>query len=71
MLLASCLSDKIKRNMPSTINMAFAYQLQMNFLEAIHCEECTGQLTYHEPSVPIVLCYIRHNRVNIPSWYKS
>ena len=38
-----------------TINMAPAYQLQMNFPEAIPPEQFTRQLTNSEPSFPITL----------------
>ena len=35
--------------------MAFAYQLQIHFPEAIPPEEFTGQLTLSEPSLPVTL----------------
>ena len=49
--LASCISaDKVERNMYFTINMAFAYQLQMNFPEAVPPGDFNSKLTHSKPS---------------------
>ena len=54
--LASCpCSDKVDRNIYFTINMALAYQLQMNYPEEIPPEDCTGKLMNNEPSCLITL----------------
>ena len=54
--LASCPSaDKVDRNMYFTINMAFAYHLQMNFPEAVLPEDFTSKLTDSEPRFSVTL----------------
>ena len=49
--------------------MDFAYQLQINFPEAITPEDFTGQLPNHEPSFPKTLNSFTDSTSNLDSLY--
>ena len=69
--LASCpSSDKVDRNMYFTINMVFATQLQMNFLETA-TKNFTGQLRNHESSFPIAIIDFSNPTSNLETSHKT